>query len=59
MNNQQIKTILVADLDGSLIKTDLLYESVIRLIFTKPWLVVLLPFWLLSGKIYLKPLLSR
>jgi 4-hydroxybenzoate polyprenyltransferase len=59
MNNTQEKTILAVDLDGSLIKTDLLYESVIRLIFTKPWLVILLPFWLLSGKTHLKQCLDK
>ena len=59
MNNTQEKTILAVDLDGSLIKTDLLYESAIRLIFTKPWLVILLPFWLLSGKKYLKQQLDK
>ncbi|EGG93426.1 integral membrane protein [gamma proteobacterium IMCC1989] len=50
---------LAVDLDGSLINTDLLHESVIKLVFTKPWLIAFLPFWLLSGKAYLKQQLDK
>ncbi len=35
---------LVVDLDGTLLRTDLLFESTLRLIKQKPWLVLLLPF---------------
>jgi hypothetical protein len=42
--------ILCVDLDGTLIKTDLLFESVVRLLKYKPWLLFLLPVWLCRGK---------
>lgn len=45
---------LCVDLDGTLIKTDLLFESALLLLRERLWLVFLLPFWLLKGKAYLK-----
>lgn len=45
---------LCIDLDGTLIRSDLLYEAVLRLVHRKPWLVFALPFWLLRGKAALK-----
>jgi 4-hydroxybenzoate polyprenyltransferase len=45
---------LVVDLDGTLLRTDLLQESALRLIKQRPWLVLLIPFWLLKGRAYLK-----
>ncbi|HEY7317556.1 MAG TPA: UbiA family prenyltransferase [Candidatus Binatia bacterium] len=45
---------LVVDLDGTLIRTDLLLESALRLIKHKPWLVLRMPLWLLRGRAYLK-----
>ncbi len=45
---------LVVDLDGTLLRTDLVLESTLRLIKQKPWLVLLIPFWLLNGRAYLK-----
>ena len=45
---------LVVDLDGTLLRTDLLLESGLRLIKQRPWLVLLMPFWLLKGRAYLK-----
>ena len=50
---------LCVDCDGSLIRTDLLHESVFRLLKAAPWLVLLLPVWLLRGKAYLKERLAR
>lgn len=50
---------LCIDCDGSLIRTDLLHESVFRLLKTAPWLVFLLPFWLLRGKAHLKERLAH
>lgn len=44
----------VVDLDGTLIKTDLLLESLLALLKRAPWRIVLLPFWLLRGRAYLK-----
>lgn len=45
---------LVVDLDGTLLRTDLSLESALRLIKQRPWLVLLIPFWLLKGRAYLK-----
>ena len=45
---------LCVDLDGTLIRTDLLIESLLILIKQKPWAVFLIPFWLLRGKAVLK-----
>ncbi len=45
---------LVVDLDGTLIQTDLLHESALRLIKQRFWIIILFPFWLLRGRAYLK-----
>lgn len=45
---------LCVDLDGTLLRTDLLYESFLNLVSSKPWLLLFVPFWLLRGKAYLK-----
>ena len=45
---------LCVDLDGTLVKTDMLLESVLVLIKRRPLAVLFLPFWLLKGKAYLK-----
>ncbi len=50
---------LVVDLDGTLVKTDLLVESLFALVKQNPFYVVLLPFWLLKGKAYLKREINR
>ena len=50
---------LVVDVDGTLLRTDLLYESVILLLRHRPWCVFLLPFWLLAGKAALKREIAR
>ena len=41
---------LVVDVDGTLLRTDLLYEAAAALLFRKPWLLPLLPVWLLGGR---------
>ncbi|HEY7318622.1 MAG TPA: UbiA family prenyltransferase [Candidatus Binatia bacterium] len=45
---------LVVDLDGTLLRTDLLLEAALRLIKQKPWLTLLLPIWMLKGRAHLK-----
>lgn len=45
---------LCVDLDGTVIKTDLLYESVLLLIKNKPSVALRLPLWLKEGRAYLK-----
>ena len=52
-------TPLAVDLDGCLISTDLLYESLSRAVFSNPFIVFLIPFWLFRGKSYLKQQLAR
>ena len=49
---------MVVDLDGTLIYTNILYESVIRLLRTNPLLILALPFWLFKGKAFLKKKLA-
>lgn len=45
---------LVVDLDGSLVSTDMIYETFVRAIFKKPWVIFLIPIWLGKGIAYLK-----
>ena len=45
---------LCVDLDGTLIPTDLLWESVLRLIARNPLYLFALPFWLMRGRACLK-----
>lgn len=45
---------LAVDLDGTLIATDLFWESLFLLLRSKPLTLLLLPFWLLKGKAVLK-----
>ena len=49
---------LCVDLDGTLLKTDTLYELLARVLKQQPWLLFVLPFWLLRGKHVLKRELS-
>jgi len=49
-----LPTPLVVDLDGTLIKTDLLLESICRLMRQKPLALFALPLWLLKGRANLK-----
>ncbi len=41
---------LCVDLDGTLITSDTLYESVLLLFRQRPWLLVIAPLWLFGGK---------
>ncbi len=45
---------LCVDLDGTLVRTDLLWESVAQLLKRRPFDLLFLPFWLLRGRAYLK-----
>lgn len=45
---------LVVDLDGTLIKSDLLVETLIDASRRSPWVLLLLPLWLLRGRASLK-----
>ncbi|UCF90211.1 MAG: hypothetical protein JSW39_18180, partial [Desulfobacterales bacterium] len=50
---------LVVDLDGTLIKTDVLVESFWALFTQNPLYIFVLPFWGLKGKAYLKEQISQ
>jgi 4-hydroxybenzoate polyprenyltransferase len=41
---------LAVDLDGTLVSTDTLWESVLLLVRRQPWVILLLPFWLVGGR---------
>jgi len=53
MENSDIKNIAV-DLDGTLIKTDVLFEGVVNIIKRNPFLVFLMMLWLFKGKSFFK-----
>ena len=50
---------LVVDLDGTLIATDLLLESLFVLARRRPLRLLMLPFWLAKGKAYFKRRLAQ
>jgi len=45
---------LCVDLDGTLVKTDILFESVLALLKSNPLCILLLPIWFLKGKAHFK-----
>ncbi len=45
---------LCVDLDGTLVRTDILFESFIALLKRNPLFLLAVPFWLTKGKAYLK-----
>lgn len=51
--------VLCVDVDGTLLKTDLLFESLRTAIKGRLSLAALLPFWLLRGRAYLKRKLAQ
>ena len=46
--------VLCVDLDGTLVATDLLWESLVSALQRSPWIALALPFWLLRGRAYVK-----
>ncbi len=50
---------ICVDLDGTLIATDMIWECVLELARTRPLMLLLLPFWLLRGRAYLKERLAE
>lgn len=45
---------LGVDLDGTLVQSDLLMETVLELVKQSPWYLFLLPIWLIKGKAHFK-----
>ena len=58
MSNSALRP-LVVDLDGTLIKTDLLFETASQFVLTQPWNIGKLLGWLLQGKSMLKDHLAQ
>jgi apolipoprotein N-acyltransferase len=56
---QKIPVPLSVDLDGTLIKTDLLWESLARLLRQNPLAVLAVLFWWIRGRAFLKHQLAR
>lgn len=55
----QTPPVLCVDLDGTLIRTDLLWECIVALLKTQPLILFLLPVWLLGGRANLKLQLAK
>jgi 4-hydroxybenzoate polyprenyltransferase len=55
----QSQRVLCVDLDGTLLASDVLWESLILLFKTQPLKLFLLPLWLWHGKAYLKQQIAR
>lgn len=53
-NTLLYKNIIVVDLDGTLIRTNTLWESLLLLAKQEPFKFLIAPFWLLGGMSYLK-----
>src|SRR5579883_1274797 len=52
--SQEISVPLCVDLDGTLIRTDVLWESLALLLKRNPLYLLALPFWLLRGRAFMK-----
>lgn len=50
---------LCVGLDGTLVGTDTLWESVILMLRTQPWLIVIAPLWLLGGRARFKRAVAK
>jgi 4-hydroxybenzoate polyprenyltransferase len=50
---------LCVDVDGTIIRSDLLLESLVIALRNNPWLVFAVPFWLLRGRAVLKRELAK
>ncbi|MFT5562895.1 MAG: hypothetical protein ACI9Z9_002780, partial [Litorivivens sp.] len=57
MNDNE--TPLAVDLDGTLIFSDMLFESLVRLLKKNMFYVFMLPVWLLRGKAFLKQAIAE
>lgn len=54
VNANESSVPLCVDLDGTLIKTDVLWESMVLLLKERPLYLLVLPFWLLRGRAHMK-----
>src|SRR5580700_9731948 len=58
-SNSEISVPLCVDLDGTLIRSDVLWESLILLLKRDPLYILAVPFWLLRGRAALKMEIAR
>ena len=54
VNDMSSSKVIAVDLDGTLTLTDTLHESVLVLVRNNPFVLFLLPFWLIKGIAYFK-----
>jgi len=54
MSAQQQSLPLCVDMDGTLIRTDLLWESLMQLLKRSPWRIFCVILWILKGRAYFK-----
>jgi 4-hydroxybenzoate polyprenyltransferase/phosphoserine phosphatase len=45
---------IAVDLDGTLIRSDMMWESLARLLRQRPWALLAVPFWWMHGRAHLK-----
>ncbi|WP_375757997.1 UbiA family prenyltransferase [Corallococcus exercitus] len=50
---------LAVDLDGTLVRTNTLHENLLVLLKLAPWLLLLMPLWVLKGKAFFKAEVAR
>lgn len=55
---QEVIDVVCADVDGTVLETDLLYESLLFALKRHPAILFLVPFWLLRGRAHLKAQLA-
>src|SRR5688500_18047412 len=51
--------VLCVDLDGTLVSTDLLWESLLSAVRARPWVLLLAPLWLVRGRAHVKRRLAE
>ncbi len=59
MTDKSSQIPLCVDLDGTLIKSDSLLESTIIAVRKNPLLLLLMPFWILKGRLYFKKSIEK
>lgn len=57
--SEKKESVVCVDLDGTLVQSDTLAESLAVLLHQSPWVLLLIPFWLLAGRACLKYQLAR
>lgn len=57
--SHDVEIALAVDLDGTLVRSDLLVESALALLGRRPWAMFQFPLWLLRGKAHFKHEIAR